>query len=79
MAKKFQKIGIKREQGYLYFIDKQGDVAKVKMARGGVKPEKQTKVKKLGIKRESGYLYFIDSDGDISRATMKSGGGKKGK
>jgi hypothetical protein len=76
MAKKFQKIGIKRESGYMYFIDKQGDVARVKMARNGVKPEKQTKVQKLGIKRESGYLYFIDKDGDISRAVMKNGNKK---
>ena len=27
------KCGIKRESGFLYFIDKQGDVAKAKMAR----------------------------------------------
>jgi hypothetical protein len=47
MAEKFQKAGIKRESGYMYFIDKQDDVAMVKMARGGVKPEKQTKVKSL--------------------------------
>jgi hypothetical protein len=76
MTEKFQKVGIIRVPGYLYFLDKQGDAARVKMARNGVKPEKQEKLKKLGIKRESGYLYFIDSDGDISRAVMKRGNRK---
>jgi hypothetical protein len=28
------KAGIKRKKGYLYFIDKQGDVSMAKMARG---------------------------------------------
>ena len=30
---KVAKAGVKREDGFLYFIDKQGNVAKVKMAR----------------------------------------------
>jgi hypothetical protein len=30
---KVEKAGVKREDGFLYFIDKQGNVAKVKMAR----------------------------------------------
>jgi len=37
------KASIKKEKGYLYFIDKQGDIARAKMARGGQK--KKTKVK----------------------------------
>lgn len=28
------KCGIKRVPGYLYFVDKQGDVSRTKMARG---------------------------------------------
>ena len=35
MAEKVVKLGIKRQKGYLYFIDKQGDVSKAKMKRGG--------------------------------------------
>ena len=35
MAEKVVKCGIKREKGYLYFVDKQGDVSRAKMARGG--------------------------------------------
>ncbi len=35
MAEKVAKVGIKKERGYLYFIDKQGDISWAKMARGG--------------------------------------------
>ena len=34
MAQKVAKVGIKREKGYLYYLDKQGDVSRAKMARG---------------------------------------------
>ena len=35
MAEKVAKVGIKKQPGYLYFIDKQGDISRAKMARGG--------------------------------------------
>ena len=35
MAEKVAKVGIKKQRGYLYFIDKQGDISRAKMARGG--------------------------------------------
>lgn len=73
MAEKVTKAGIKREKGYLYYIDKQGDVSRAKMARGGKKGGKPAKVKKVGVKRIKGYLYFIDKKGDVSRAKMKRG------
>lgn len=43
MAEKVAKVGIKRQEGYLYFIDKQGDISRVKMARGGRKKKKKKK------------------------------------
>ena len=70
MAQKVEKVGIKREEGYLYYIDKQGDVSRAKMARGGKKGGKSEKVRKVGAKKEKGYLYFLDKQGDISRAKM---------
>jgi len=33
MGTKVQKTGIKREKGYLYYIDSDGDVSKAKMKR----------------------------------------------
>ncbi|MFH1128403.1 MAG: hypothetical protein WAW67_05510 [Candidatus Omnitrophota bacterium] len=77
MAKKVKKVGIKREKGYLYYLDKQGDVSCAKMARGSKKGGSPKKVEKCGIKREKGYLYFIDKQGDVSCAVMKRGGKKK--
>jgi len=70
---KIAKVGVKREKGYLYYLDKQGDVSRAKMARGGKKGGKPEKVTKAGIKREEGYLYFIDKQGDVSRAKMARG------
>jgi len=74
MAEKVAKVGVKKVGGYLYFVDKKGDVSRVKMARGrkgrGGKPEK---VAKAGVKKVGGYLYFIDKKGDISRAKMARG------
>ncbi len=73
MKEKIAKAGIKRAKGYLYYIDKKGDISRAKMARGGKKGGKPEKVKKVGIKRVKGYLYFIDKKGDVSRAKMKRG------
>jgi len=41
MAEKVLKCGIKKQKGYLYFIDKKGDVSRAKMARGGKKKKKR--------------------------------------
>ena len=79
MAEKIVKLGIKREKGYLYYLDKQGDVSCAKMARGGKKGGSPKKVTKCGIKRKEGYLYFIDKKGDVACAKMKRGGKKKKK
>ena len=79
MAKKIAKVGIKREKGYLYYVDKQGDVSCAKMARGNKKGGSPKKVAKCGIKRQEGYLYFVDKQGDVSCAQMKRGGKKKKK
>ena len=35
MASVVAKTGIRREQGWLYFLDKQGDVSRVRMQRSG--------------------------------------------
>ena len=77
MAQKLVKLGIKRQKGYLYYIDKKGDVSCAKMARGKKKGGNPKKVTKVGIKRKEGYLYFLDKQGDVSCAKMKRGGKKR--
>ncbi len=48
MAQKVAKVGLKKETGYLYFVDKDGDISRAKMARGSVKKKA---AKKKGKKR----------------------------
>ena len=79
MAQKVAKVGVKRQKGYLYFVDKAGDVSSALMARGNKKGGKTTKVAKVGVKKLPGHLYFIDKAGDISCAKMVRGGSKKKK
>lgn len=79
MAEKVAKVGVKKEEGYLYFVDKHGNVARAKMSRGGKKKGKAKieVVAKAGVKKKPGYLYFIDKHGDVSAAKMARGGRKK--
>lgn len=81
MAQKVAKLGVKKEPGFLYFVDKDGDVSRAPMVRGGSKGRKQrpSKVARAGVSKESGYLYFVDSNGDVSRAKMARGGQKRKK
>ncbi len=46
MAQKVAKVGVKKEPGYLYFVDKDGDISRAKMARGAKKKAKRAKKKK---------------------------------
>jgi hypothetical protein len=76
MATKVAKVGVKRQKGYLYFLDKKGNVSRVKMARGGKGGGRSEVVAKAGVTRKEGYLYFIDKQGDVSSAKMRRGGGR---
>lgn len=75
MARKVAKVGIKKKKGFLYFVDKKGNVSRAEMARGAKKGKKKKPelVEKVGIKREPGFLYFVDKDGDVSKAKMARG------
>ncbi len=77
MAQKVAKVGVKRQKGYLYFIDKQGDVSCALMARGAKKGGKPKKVAKVGVDKKDGYLYFLDKQGDVSCAKLVRGGKRK--
>lgn len=73
MSEKVAKVGVKREAGFLYFLDKDGDVGRTPMARGGKTKGGAEKVAHVGVKKEQGYLYFIDKQGDVSRASQVRG------
>ena len=68
------KCGVKRKKGFLYFLDKKGNVAKVQMARAGKKTsKKQEVVFKAGIKRKVGFLYYLDKKGNVVETKMQRG------
>lgn len=75
MAEVVAKAEVKKEKGFLYFVDKQGDVSRAKMARAGQKKgkAKTEKVAKVGVKKAAGYLYFVDKKGNVARAKMARG------
>ena len=73
MAEKVKECGVKKEKGYLYYLDKGGNVSRSKMARGGEKGGGAEVVANAGVTREKGFLYFVDKDGDVSRAKMARG------
>ena len=73
MAEKVKTTGVSKEKGFLYYLDKNGDVARSKMAIGADKGGNAEVVEKCGVSRESGWLYFIDKDGDVSKAKMARG------
>jgi len=74
-AEKVSDGAITREKGHIYFVDKEGDVSRVAMAknRADKGPKEHEKVKKFGISKEKGYFYFIDSQGYVARTPMKRG------
>lgn len=80
MGKLLAKVGIKREKGYLYFVDKKGHVSRAKMARGRKKGKGKIQlVAKVGVKRKTGYLYYVDKKGNVCEAKMARGGKRKKK
>lgn len=73
---------LKRESGYLYFLDKKGNLARVKMARGGKKKKakpKQEVLHKCGLEREPGMLYYVGKDMSVMKTKMAKPGSKKKK
>ena len=73
MAEVVQRVGVKKESGYLYYLGKDGNVWRSKMARAGKGGGSAEKVANAGVSRQSGYLYYIDKNGDVSRSPMARG------
>ena len=73
MAETVKSTGVSKESGYLYYLGKDGNVWRSKMARAGKGGGNAEHVAHAGVTRESGYLYFIDKNGDVARAPMARG------
>ena len=73
MAEVVRNTGVSKEKGYLYYLGKDGNVWRSKMARAGKGGGNAEKVASAGVSRESGWLYFIDKGGNVARANMARG------
>ena len=68
-AEKVAKAGVTREPGWLYYIDKAGNIARSKMVRGGQKKkpgDKAEVVAKTGVTRDNNFIYYMDDAGDVA-------------
>jgi len=79
---KVAKAGATRENGWLYYIDKNGNIARSRMVRGGQKKkpgDKAEVVAKTGVTRDNNFIYFMDADGDVARVPRSKGGTARSK
>ena len=70
MGTRIGKEKIDREEGYLYFVGKDGYVwaAPMKHKTGG----RKKKVGNERISKERGYMYYLDKGGYVAKARMKN-------
>ena len=69
-AHKKLKNKIVKEKGYLYFVDEEGDISRIKILKGKEKGIKE-KVKKVGIMKRAGFLYYVDKNLNIREVQSK--------
>ena len=76
MAEKVVRAGIERKKGWLYYLDRNLNVYRAKMVRGGEKKKSGDRpelVLKTDMKRDQNYLYYVDKAGDIARHRAGNG------
>ena len=72
MAERMTRERVSREDGYLYYLGKDGYVWRTPM-----KSNKRGRKAKIGsekVRRADGYLYFIDKGGYVARTKMNRRG-----
>ncbi len=70
MGKKVGSEKIKREDGYLYYVGRDGFVWAAPMKHN--KKGRKKKVGKEKIKKRKGYMYYVGGDGYVYEAKMKN-------
>jgi hypothetical protein len=72
MNEKMTKEKVEREDGYLYFVGKDGYAWRTPMKNN---PKgRKSKVGSEKVSRVDGYLYFVDKNGYIARTKMNRKG-----
>lgn len=72
MAERMTDEKVDREDGYLYYLGKDGFAWRTPM-RNNPRGRK-SKVGSEKVKREEGFLYFIDKSGYVARTKMNRKG-----
>ncbi len=70
MGKKIGNEKISREDGYLYYVGKDGFVWAAPM-----KHNKRGKKKRVGtekVEKEAGFMYYVDGSGYVCKAKLKN-------
>jgi hypothetical protein len=70
MGKKVGSEKTKREDGFLYFVGKDGYVWKAPMKAN--KKGRKGKVGSEKIQKRSGFMYYLGKDGFVYEAKMKN-------
>ncbi|MEM4389164.1 MAG: hypothetical protein QXG98_00695 [Candidatus Micrarchaeia archaeon] len=70
MGRRIGKEKIEREEGYLYYVGKDGYVwrAPMKNNPGGTKKRVGTEK----IEKRAGYMYYLDKEGYVCEAKLKN-------
>jgi hypothetical protein len=76
MAEKVARVGVSRDNNFMYYI-KGGDVWRVKRKQPGVPKGRAEKVASTGATMDNNFIYFLDKDGDVARAKRAVGGQKR--
>lgn len=66
MGEIVKELGVQRQQGWMYFINKEGDVC------GFQRGQKAKLVARAGITKDPHYLYYLDKEGNVGRAKLKN-------
>ena len=70
MGQRIGKERITREDGYLYYLGKDGFIWKTPTARN--KRGKKARVGTEKIARDKGTMYYLDKAGYVAKAKMKN-------
>ena len=66
MSEKVARLGVVREEGFLYYVKESG-VWRVARAKPGQLRPRARLVARSPVKLDHDFIYFLDSEGDISR------------
>lgn len=72
MAEKVSRESVDREDGFLYFLGKDGYVWRTPMKNNP--SGRKSKVGSERVSRQDGFLYFIDKAGYVARTKMNRKG-----